>query len=67
MYNIEKAETTTGTVTAIRGSKYYIDGVVFELSGLTAQQEPGTGNATDTYFLDNGGYIVFKSGRLLLR
>jgi hypothetical protein len=63
VYNIEKAETTTGTVTAIRGSKYYIDGVVFELSGLTgATGTPALGNATDTYFLDNGGYIVFKSG-----
>jgi hypothetical protein len=66
VYNIEKAETTTGTVTAIRGSKYYIDGVVFELSGLTgATGTPVLGNDTDTYFLDNGGYIVYKTGPVI--
>ena len=66
VYNIEKAETTTGTVTAIRGSKYYIDGVVFELSGLNgATGTPVLGNDTDTYFLDNGGYIVYKTGPVI--
>jgi len=67
-YNIELAESVQGTVTAVAGSKYYIDGVAFEKSELdgTTVNNPVLGSTDSTYYLDNAGYIVHITGPVQL-
>jgi hypothetical protein len=63
MIYVEKATTFTGTVTAIAGTTYTIGGTSYKMSQLP--QTAGTvelGNTTSTYYVDNGGYIVYITG-----